>query len=137
LFWYIGGGERLGDRINGNWGEGLNEGGRLYNLLSIVRLRAWSSFWMVLLHFVGKGLMETIRVNEWGVVSSEELGMFGYVRELLVEVNIVYGRLYKEKERAKQCGIFRFLLSWSFLGSVESVFVRMFWHFLRDVVCRY
>jgi hypothetical protein len=34
-------------------------------------------------------------------------------------------------------GIFRFLLSWSFLGSVESVFVRMFWHSLKDVVCRY
>jgi hypothetical protein len=39
-----------------------NEGGRLYNLLSIVRLHAWSSFWRVLLHFVDKGLMETIRV---------------------------------------------------------------------------
>ena len=43
-------------------GGGSNEGGRLYNLLSIVKLHARSSFWRVLLHFVGKGFMETIRV---------------------------------------------------------------------------
>ena len=45
---YVGGGEQLGDGTNGNRG-GLNEGGKLYNVLSIVRLRAGSSFWRVLL----------------------------------------------------------------------------------------
>lgn len=41
---------------------GSNGGGRLCNLLSIVRLRAGNSFWRVVLHCVGMGLMETIRV---------------------------------------------------------------------------
>ena len=60
-------GERLGDGANSilekGGGGGSNEGGRLCNLLNIVRLHAWSSFWRVVLHFVDMGLMETSRVS--------------------------------------------------------------------------
>ena len=34
----------------------------------------------------------------WGVVCSKKLGVFGKVRVLLVDVSVVYGRLYKGKE---------------------------------------
>ena len=39
-----------------------NGGGRLYNHFSIMRLRAWNSFWRVVLHCVGMRLVETIRM---------------------------------------------------------------------------
>jgi hypothetical protein len=58
------------------------------------------------------------------------------VRVLLVDVSVVYGRLYKGKECVEYCVIFRFRCPPIFLVVLTMFLLKYFWYSFKDVVCR-